>query len=162
MTTIDLSSQVIQIKAILKKIETNVSEVTYDEIISALNQIYYIVISKKDKEIADIFSSLSFNTIILFLQYEEIEEKIIKILEAYIQFVSIETIVDQYEDFINIGLTNQKESIVNLTLQELLNGIQKNSQLCEVITRKFLDKIVNCFSLHVQSISKLVSKLMAE
>lgn len=44
MTTIDLSSQVIQIKAILKKIETNVSEVTYDEIISALNQIYYIVI----------------------------------------------------------------------------------------------------------------------
>jgi len=162
MTTTDLSSQVVQIKVILKKIETNVSEVTYDEVISALNQIYYIIISKKDKEIKDIFSSLSFNTIILFLQYEEIEDKIIKILEAYIQFVSIETIVDQYEDFINIGLTNKKESIVNLTLQELLNGIQKNSQLCEVITRKFLDKIVNCFSLHVQSISKLVSKLMTE
>ncbi|KAL6590755.1 26S proteasome non-ATPase regulatory subunit 5 [Neocallimastix sp. 'constans'] len=162
MTTTDLSNKVVQIKAVLKKIETNVSEVTYEEVITTLNQIYYIVISKKDNEIKDIFSSLSFNTIILFLQYEEIEDKIIKILEAYIQFVSIEAIVDQYEDFINIGLTNPKESIICLTLKELLNGIQNNNQLCEVITRKFLDKIVNCFSLHVQSISKLVSQLMAE
>ncbi len=45
----------------------------------------------------DIFSSISFNTIILFLQYEEIEDKIIKILEEYIKFVTIEVIVDQYE-----------------------------------------------------------------
>ncbi|ORY56267.1 hypothetical protein LY90DRAFT_260930 [Neocallimastix californiae] len=78
MTTTDLSNKVVQIKAVLKKIETNVSEVTYEEVITTLNQIYYIVISKKDNEIKDIFSSLSFNTIILFLQYEEIEDKIIK------------------------------------------------------------------------------------
>jgi len=158
----ELSMQVEQIKLTLKKIETNVSSVTYDEVITALNQIYTIVISKKDKEIKEIFSSLSFNTIILFLQYEEIEDKIIKILEAYIQFVTIEAIVDQYEDFINIGLTNEKESIVKLTLQELINGLERNSQLSGVIATKFLGQIVNCFSLHVQSISKLVSKLMAE
>jgi len=40
----NLSKQIEQIKATLKKIETNVSEVTYDEIISALNQIYTIII----------------------------------------------------------------------------------------------------------------------
>ncbi|ORX51765.1 hypothetical protein BCR36DRAFT_350751 [Piromyces finnis] len=157
-----LTKQVEQIKLTLKKIETNVSSVTYDEVISALNEIYTIIIAKKEREIKEIFSSLSFNTIILFLQYEEIEDKIIKILEEFIQFVSIEAIVDQYEDFINIGLTNEKENIVKLTLQELINGIEKNSQLCGVIATKFLDKIVNCFSLHVQSITKLVSKLMGE
>jgi len=54
----------------------------------------------------EIFSSLSFNTIILFLQYEEIEDKIIKILEAYIQFVSIEAIVDQYEVIITFLFIN--------------------------------------------------------
>jgi len=43
----ELSMQVEQIKLTLKKIETNVSSVTYDEVISALNQIYTIVICKK-------------------------------------------------------------------------------------------------------------------
>jgi len=56
-----------------------------------------LLIAKKEDEMNDIFSSISFNTIILFLQYEEIEDKIIKILEEYIKFVSIEVIVDQYE-----------------------------------------------------------------
>jgi len=46
MTTTDLSNKVVQIKAVLKKIETNVSEVTYEEVITTLNQIYYIVICK--------------------------------------------------------------------------------------------------------------------
>lgn len=138
------------------------NEVPLNELSDKINQVYCFIISRKNEELENLFCSLSLETIIALLQYDnEINKKVIRILEAYLQYKSINVIIDQYENFVVFGLKDQNPEIVTLTLKELINGLNKNDEvLYNKIALNFLLEIMDCLTSSDMTVTQLSSKLL--